>query len=72
MVQQERASCTSGTSSTNDETSWCVSWSISRSFISKLVGVAMDQGLIDISKKITHYVPELRGIKTPQSSRYSR
>ena len=37
----------------NDETSRCVSWSMCKSFISALVGVAVDQGLIDISATIT-------------------
>ena len=47
----------------NDETSRCVSWSMCKSFISALVGVAVDQGLIDISATITEYVPELKAFK---------
>lgn len=45
----------------NDETSRCVSWSMCKSFTSALVGIAADQGLIEISAKITDYVPELKG-----------
>ena len=47
----------------NDAQSRCVSWSVCKSIISTLFGIAVDKGIIgDISTKtVTDYVPELRG-----------
>jgi CubicO group peptidase (beta-lactamase class C family) len=46
----------------NDETSRTVSWSVGKSFISALVGIAVGEGRIEsIEEPITNYVPELEG-----------
>ncbi|MDX9873898.1 MAG: serine hydrolase [Spongiibacteraceae bacterium] len=37
------------------------SWSMAKSIVSLLVGIAVEEGLIDISKPIVHYLPELKG-----------
>jgi hypothetical protein len=38
-----------------------ISWSVAKSFLSALFGVAVHEGLIDIEKTVSHYVPELIG-----------
>ena len=43
------------------ETTW-ISWSVAKSFVSALVGIALDEGLFaSVHDPITRYVPELRG-----------
>nr|WP_278430838.1 serine hydrolase [Brevibacillus laterosporus] len=45
----------------NEQTRF-TSWSVAKSFISALVGIAIDEGLIkNVNDPITHYVPELKG-----------
>lgn len=43
------------------ETDRLISWSISKSVISALMGIYVDKGMIDIELPVTHYVPELNG-----------
>ena len=38
-----------------------ISWSVAKSFMSGLYGGAINEGLIDISKPVDHYVPDLQG-----------
>jgi len=38
-----------------------ISWSIAKSVVSTLLGIAHDNGLFDLEKAITDYVPELKG-----------
>ncbi len=46
----------------NTEKSRVISWSVSKSFISALVGIAVSEGHIrDINQPITDYVPRLKG-----------
>ncbi len=46
----------------NDETSPATSWSVAKSFLSALVGIALEQGDISsIDDPVTDYVPELVG-----------
>lgn len=45
----------------NEQTKF-TSWSVAKSFISALVGIAIDEGLIkNVNDPVTHYVPELKG-----------
>lgn len=46
----------------NDIQSRCVSWSMCKSFISAMVGIAVDKGVIGdiVEKTVTDYVPELK------------
>ena len=37
-----------------------VSWSMAKSYLSALFGIAVEDGLIDLSKTVTDYVPELK------------
>jgi CubicO group peptidase (beta-lactamase class C family) len=46
----------------NDKDTRWISWSVGKSFISALVGIALDEGKIDnIDDQITKYAPELLG-----------
>jgi len=45
----------------NTETSRCVSWSMCKSVVSTAIGIAVDQGLLNIEKTVTDYVPSLMG-----------
>lgn len=46
----------------NDEATRSISWSVAKSFISALVGIAVEEGHIDdIMQPVTDYVPALRG-----------
>lgn len=46
----------------NDETTKTISWSVCKSMISALMGIAFDEGLIkDIYDPVTDYVPFLKG-----------
>jgi CubicO group peptidase (beta-lactamase class C family) len=46
----------------NTEESKAISWSVAKSFVSALVGIAIDEGHIkDISDPVTDYVPMLKG-----------
>jgi CubicO group peptidase (beta-lactamase class C family) len=46
----------------NDETTQSASWSVGKSFVSALVGIAIDQGAIgSIEDDVARYAPELRG-----------
>jgi CubicO group peptidase (beta-lactamase class C family) len=46
----------------NTASSKVISWSVAKSFISALVGIAVDEGHIkDINQPVTDYVPALRG-----------
>ena len=46
----------------NTASSKVISWSVAKSFISALVGIAVDEGRIrDIHQPVTDYVPNLRG-----------
>jgi CubicO group peptidase (beta-lactamase class C family) len=43
------------------ETRW-ISWSVAKSFVSAMIGIALDEGLFDsINDPVTKYVPELAG-----------
>ena len=43
------------------ETRW-ISWSVAKSFVSAMVGIALDEGLFEsVAEPITKYVPELTG-----------
>lgn len=45
-----------------EQTSHFTSWSVAKSFVSALVGIAIDEGVIaSVDDPITRYVPELRG-----------
>jgi CubicO group peptidase (beta-lactamase class C family) len=45
-----------------NESTRSISWSMAKSFISALVGIAVDEGLIkDIMQNVEDYVPELKG-----------
>jgi CubicO group peptidase (beta-lactamase class C family) len=46
----------------NDENTKTISWSVSKSMISALIGIAIDEGLIkDVYDPVTDYVPFLKG-----------
>jgi len=47
----------------NDAQSRCVSWSVCKSIISAMVGIAVDRGIIRdiVEDTVTDYVPELKG-----------
>jgi len=46
----------------NDQATRSISWSVAKSFISALVGIAVEEGHIrDIMQPVTDYVPSLRG-----------
>ena len=46
----------------NTESTRTISWSMAKSFISALVGIAVDEGYItDIMQNVEEYVPELKG-----------
>ena len=46
----------------NDESSRVISWSVAKSFVSALVGIAIEEGHItDIQQPVTDYVPFLKG-----------
>jgi hypothetical protein len=46
----------------NTEASRCISWSVGKSFVSALVGIALEEGHIrDIHDPVTRYVPFLKG-----------
>lgn len=46
----------------NDETTQSASWSVGKSFVSALVGIAIDEGAIgSIEDDVAAYAPELRG-----------
>ena len=46
----------------NDEKSRVISWSMAKSMISALLGIAIDEGLIrDVYDQVTEYVPFLKG-----------
>jgi CubicO group peptidase (beta-lactamase class C family) len=46
----------------NDDKSVVISWSVAKSMISALIGIAMDEGLImDVDDPVTDYVPFLKG-----------
>ncbi len=46
----------------NTEESRAISWSVAKSFVSALVGIAVDEGYIkDIADPVTDYVPILKG-----------
>lgn len=46
----------------NTEASSWISWSMSKSFVSALVGIALEEGTIqDIGDPVTRYVPSLKG-----------
>jgi CubicO group peptidase (beta-lactamase class C family) len=46
----------------NDRGSKAISWSVAKSFVSALVGIAVDEGYIkDIKDPVTRYVPSLKG-----------
>jgi CubicO group peptidase (beta-lactamase class C family) len=45
----------------NTEHSLAISWSVAKSVVSALVGIAVDEGLIDISRPVTDYLPGLAG-----------
>jgi len=38
-----------------------ISWSMAKSFLSAVFGIAVDQDLIDIKKTVTDYLPEFKG-----------
>lgn len=42
-------------------TDYRISWSVAKSFLSSLFGIAVHDGQIDIEKAVTDYVPELKG-----------
>ncbi len=44
-----------------DEEETHISWSMSKSFVATLIGVFVDQGKIDIDKKVSHYLPHFVG-----------
>jgi len=43
----------------NDATTKTISWSTGKSYVSALVGIAVDEGLINISDRVSKYVPKL-------------
>lgn len=46
----------------NTESSRCISWSMGKSFVSALVGIALEEGAIkDVGDPVTQYVPFLKG-----------
>lgn len=46
----------------NTEDSLCISWSVAKSFLSALIGIAIDEGHIDsVDDQLTKYAPELAG-----------
>ncbi len=46
----------------NTEASKCISWSVCKSFVSALLGIALEEGHIkDIQDPVTMYVPSLKG-----------
>jgi CubicO group peptidase (beta-lactamase class C family) len=46
----------------NDETTHTISWSVGKSFVSALIGIAIHEGAIgSIEDSVTRYVPELAG-----------
>ena len=46
----------------NDKNSKHISWSVAKSFLSALMGIALDEGLIDsIDDPVTKYLPEFKG-----------
>ena len=46
----------------NDKYSKHISWSVAKSFLSALMGIALDEGLIDsIDDPVTKYLPEFKG-----------
>jgi CubicO group peptidase (beta-lactamase class C family) len=46
----------------NTASSECISWSLAKSFVSALVGIAVQEGHIaDITEPVSDYVPRLRG-----------
>ncbi len=46
----------------NTESSRCISWSMGKSFVSALVGIALEEGAIqDVGDPVTRYVPFLKG-----------
>ncbi|MCF8062869.1 MAG: beta-lactamase family protein [Deltaproteobacteria bacterium] len=46
----------------NNEASKCISWSVGRSFVSALMGIALKEGHIrDVGDPVTRYVPFLKG-----------
>jgi len=47
----------------NDEKSRVISWSMAKSMISALMGIAIEEGLIrDVYDPVTEYVPFLKGM----------
>ncbi len=44
-----------------EESTSHISWSIAKSFVSTLLGIAHDEGLYDLEKPITDYVAQLKG-----------
>ncbi len=46
----------------NDRDSKAISWSVAKSFVSALIGIAVQEGYIkDIEDPVTRYVPQLKG-----------
>ncbi len=46
----------------NTDATQCISWSVGKSFVSALMGIAVEDGLIeDIQDPVTKYVPVLKG-----------
>ncbi len=42
------------------ENSIHISWSVAKSFVSTLMGIAHDEGLVDIEKTVTDYLPDFK------------
>ena len=38
-----------------------ISWSVAKSYLSSLMGIVVDEGLVDINEQVTTYVPLLKG-----------
>ena len=45
----------------NTKDSKHISWSVAKSFLSAMIGIAVNDGLIDIKEPITSYLPEFNG-----------
>lgn len=45
----------------NTKDSKHISWSVAKSFLSAMIGIAVNDGLIDIKEPITKYLPEFNG-----------
>ena len=45
----------------NSKDSKHISWSVAKSFLSAMIGIAVNDGLIDIKEPITKYLPEFIG-----------